>query len=172
MAQLWGYIKYADRPAGKKQQEWYPMRCTYDVDGRAVLQVDTELNIDGATLNIDNLFVASDDGAASGAKYIKVAVDGTIQIAGTVSTTKGNPVHYNGNSMLVAADINFASAAKHVQFENMDILGNNIYISFDAGVKYRTIKNGEIIDIDCDSVSSIKTYADADNTPYEILTLE
>ena len=72
MAQLWGYIEYADRPAGKKQQEWFPLKCTYDGTAkRAVLQVDTEISVDGATLNIDNLFVASTDNTPATQSILK-----------------------------------------------------------------------------------------------------
>lgn len=39
--------------------------------GLGPIPVDTELTLDGATLNIDNLFTSSTDGAATGANYFK-----------------------------------------------------------------------------------------------------
>lgn len=88
MAQIYGFVPSADRPAGKKQVEWYPLKCTVDSSGLySTLKVDTELSIDALTLNIDNLFVASNDGAASGARHIKVKADGTVYIEGSVTVT-------------------------------------------------------------------------------------
>lgn len=209
---------------GKIGDKWAPLKCTDNGDGTYTLVVDTEISVDGATLNIDNLFVASTDGTVANAKYIKVLSDGTVIIEGLVGvrdssdvrinpakedgnlatlagkdfatsakqdtiighidgieslltsisgyTSKGNPKHYNGNANIASATVTFASNAKHVQAENMDTGSNNVYISFDSGSNWRTIAPGEIFDIDCDVVSSIDIKADADGTPYEIVTLE
>lgn len=170
MAQLWGYIKPADRPAGKKQKEWYPLRCTYDADGRAVLQVDTELTLNSATLNIDNFFVASDDGTATGAKYIKVKADGTIFVEGTFTISVGAPKHYNGNANIISALVTFDATTKSILIQNMHNV-NEILVSFDNEVNWKTIRKSDSISFE-GAIASLKIKADADGTPYEILTTE
>lgn len=45
-------------------------------DGVTCLPVDTEISVDNATLNINNLFVASNDGAVTGAGYMSMDANG------------------------------------------------------------------------------------------------
>ena len=134
---------YGNNYEAGKPSNWYPLACTKQVDGTYILKVDTELSVDSLTLEINNIQVGSTD----------------------------NPVVYTGNANIVKATVTFASAAKHIQVENMDGT-DNIYISFDGGTKWRTIQPGYTIDIDCDSVASLDIKADADVTAYEMLINE
>jgi len=165
MAQLYGNNYEAGKPSN-----WYPLACT-KVGDEYRLKVDTELSVDSLTLEINNIKVGSEDQTAANSRYLKTKADGTVYVEGTVVVTKGNPVVYTGNANIVKATVTFASAAKHIQVENMDGT-NSIYISFDAGTKWRTIQPGYIIDIDCDSVASLDIKADADATAYEMLINE
>jgi len=163
MAQLYG--------RNGKTNDWKPLNCKQDADGNWQLCVDTELSVDNLTLEINNIKAGSEDQTAANSRYLKTKADGTVYVEGVVTVNKGNPVVYTGDAMLVAATVTFASAAKHIQVENMDGV-KVIYISFDSGTKWRTMQPGYILDIDCDSVASIDIKADADTAPYEILTLE
>ena len=84
--------------------------------------------------------------------------------------TLGVPKHYNGTANLIKATITFAGTTKHVQIENMDA-AKILYISFDAGTKWRTIQPGYIVDLDC-AVASLDIKASADGCLYEILSIE
>ena len=171
MAQLWGYVEYADRPAGKEQQEWFPLKCTYDsTNKKAVLKVDTEISVDGATLNIDNLFVASTDNTPANAKYIKIAADGTVQIAGTVDINVGTPKHYNGVANVLSATVNFAATTKSILVQNIDA-AKIVYISFDGGSNWKSIKPLDNVSLQC-AISSLDIKASVDGANYEILTTE
>ena len=99
-------------------------------------------------------------------------VDSELTVPAVMSISRGNPVHYNGNANIAAAPIIFTAAAKHIQIENMTTLVSNLYISFDAGVNWRTVRPGEVIDIDCDAVAGIDIKSDLNLTAYEILTVE
>jgi len=166
MAQLYGNNYEAGKPSN-----WYPLACTKQVDGTYILKVDTELSVDSLTLEINNIQVGSTDNTKNNTTYLKTKADGTVYVEGIVVVTKGNPVVYTGNANIVKATVTFASAAKHIQVENMDGT-DNIYISFDGGTKWRTIQPGYTIDIDCDSVASLDIKADADVTAYEMLINE
>ena len=166
MAQLYGNNYEAGKPSN-----WYPLACTKQADGTYILKVDTELSVDSLTLEINNIQVGSTDNTKDNTTYLKTKADGTVYVEGLININKGNPVVYTGNADIAPATLNFGSAAKHIQIENMDGT-NNIYISFDSGTTWRTVQPGYILDIDCDSVSSVDLKADVDNTDYEIITLE
>ena len=90
MAQIYGYVPYTDRPTGRKQTSFWPLKSTIDSGGEfTVLTIDTEISVDATSGNIDNLFIASTDGTVGNARYIKVNADGTVQITGSV-TISGN----------------------------------------------------------------------------------
>jgi hypothetical protein len=166
MAQLYGCLYEAGIPGDFK-----PLACTKQSDGSFRLVVDTELSVDSLTLEINNIQVGSTDNTKNNTTYLKTKADGTVYVEGSVTISNGNPVVYTGNANILSATVTFAADAKHIQIENMSNI-SKIYISFDSGVTYRTIQTGYILDIDCDAVASIDIKADADTTPYEILTLE
>lgn len=87
MARLYGSYKT------NGQVNFIPLAVTLDADGLGVLKVDTEISVDGATLNIDNLFIASTDGTVENARYVKVDADGTIHA--TVSSSEPLDVDEN-----------------------------------------------------------------------------
>jgi len=161
MARLYATVKVGD------QTKFVPLRATLDSDGLAVLQVDTELKVDAATLNIDNLFVASTDGTPGNARYIKVNEDGSLPVDGDF-VCAGTPKHYNGVANIAPATITFGAKTCHIQ---VDALDKTLYISFDGGTNWKTIELGYTWDMDA-TVDSIQIKAIADGTNYEILTLE
>jgi len=59
-------------------------------DGKNALVVDTELTIDSATLNIENVFVASTDGLVTGAAYMLIDSNNRLQVISGESRT---PTH-------------------------------------------------------------------------------
>jgi len=167
MAQLYGCLYEAGIPGDFK-----PLACVKLADGTYVLRTEVvELSIDSITLEVNNIQVGSTDNSKNNTTYLKTKADGTVYIEGSVTVSKGNPVVYVGNANILSATVTFAADAKHIQVENMDS-SDKIYISFDSGVTWRTIQTGYILDIDCDAVASIDIKADADTTPYEIITLE
>lgn len=151
-------------------QEWHPLACVKRGD-EYLLKVDTELSIDAATLVLDNIFVASTDGTVNGAKYIKVDANGQVYLAGSLNISYGTPKHYNGNANIAPATVTFAATTKHLQIENTDTGSKIIYISFDSGTNWRTIRAGETFDLDCE-IGSIDIKASVDAVPYEIVTTE
>jgi len=165
MAQLYGCLYEAGEPGDFK-----PLACVKS-GSEYILKVDTELSVDSLTLEVNNIQIGSTDNTKDHTTYLKTKADGTVYVDGSFSVSKGNPVVYTGNANILSATVTFAADAKHIQIENMDNT-NRIYISFDGGTMWRTIQTGYILDIDCDAVSSIDIKADADTTPYELLTLE
>jgi len=165
MAQLWGNLKETGKPSN-----WKPLACI-KVGDEYLLKVDTELSLDGATLNIDNLKIASTDQTVANSNYIKTKADGTVYVEGSVTiTSSGIPKHYNGIANIASATVNFAGTIKHVQIENMDGT-KDLYVSFDSGSNWRTIQPGNILDVDC-AIASLDISASADGANYEILTVE
>jgi len=161
MARLYASVKVGD------QIKFVPLRATLDADGLAVLQVDTELKVDAATLNIDNLFVASTDGTTGNARYIKVLADGSLSVTGGF-VCAGVPKHYNGVANIAPATVTFAGTTCHIQVDAVD---KTLYISFDSGANWKTIQEGYTWDMDA-TVGSIDIRAATDGIDYEILTLE
>lgn len=150
------------------QTKFVPLEATIQPGGdTAILKVDSELKLDGASLNIDNLFVASTDGTPGNARYIKVAEDGSLSITGNF-VCAGVPKHYNGVANIVLATLTFASKTCHIQ---VDAIDKTLYISFDSGTNWKTIEEGHTWDMDA-TVESIDIKAIADGVNYEILTLE
>jgi len=161
MARLYATVKVGD------QTKFVPLRATLDADGLAVLQVDTELKVDAATLNIDNLFVASTDGTPGNARYIKVNADGSLPVDGAF-VCAGVPQHYNGVANLASQTITFAKTTCHIQVDAVD---KTLYISFDSGANWKTIEAGYTWDMDA-TAGSLQIKAVTDGINYEILTLE
>jgi len=167
MAQLWANLQETGKPSN-----WKPLACS-KVGDEYILKVDTEISLDG--LAIDNIKIASTDQTVGNAKYIKVKADGTVYIEGVVTiTSSGVPEHWNGSVDITAwVDVNFSGVCKHIQIENTAIASpqRNLLISFDGGAKSRTIREGEVLDVDC-AVSSIKVKgSNAVATEYEILAI-
>jgi len=161
MARLYASYKDGD------QIKFVPLAVTLDADGLGVLKVDTEISVDGATLNIDNLFVASTDGTPGNARYIKVNEDGSLPVDGAF-VCAGIPKHYNGTANIASATITFAGTSCHIQ---VDAIDKTLYISFDGGTNWKTIEEGYTWDMDA-TVGSLDIKAIADGVNYEILTLE
>ena len=110
------------------------------------------------------------DGTATLAVDTEITLSGDV-IVERVRISYGNPKHYNGNANIISAIVSFNGPAKHIQVEDMDDK-DNLYVSFNGGTNWRTIRPGEILDINCDGVTSLDIKAEADTTPYEILTTE
>ena len=167
MAQLYGCLYEGGIPGDFK-----PLACTKMPDGTYVLRTEVvELEIDSVTLEINNVQVGSTDNTKNNTTYLKTKADGTVYVEGSVTiVSSGTPKHANGTAMLVAATVNFAGTTKHVQIENMDTI-KNILVSFDAGVNWRTVQPGYILDIDC-AIASLQIKASADNCLYELLSIE
>jgi len=123
MARLYASLKDGD------QIKFIPLAATLDADGLGVLKVDTELSVDALTLNIDNLKIASTDGTAGNAKYLKVLADGTL--VAVASPTE----------LYKIADVDDVSAVKYYGF--IDVNGGWYIMEEDTSgaiATYRYIK--------------------------------
>ena len=166
MAQLYGCLYEAGIPGDFK-----PLACTKQTDGSFRLVVDTELSVDSLTLEINNIQVGSTDNTKNNTTYLKTKADGTVYVEGLVTIAgSGTPKHANGTANILAATVTFAGTTKHVQIENMDTV-KNLLVSFDAGVNWRTVQPGYILDIDC-AIAGLQIKASADNCLYELLSIE
>ena len=77
-SQLYGYIPYDNRPAGKKQQQWWPLKAELQADGTCILKIDSELELDAGNVYITNIKVGSVDQTKTNVRFLKVLDDGTL----------------------------------------------------------------------------------------------
>jgi len=75
-------------------------------DGVIALAVDTELVVDGATVNIENVFNASTDGAVSGAGYILMDANKRLSVISGESRTPTHSVATIGSASTLALALN------------------------------------------------------------------
>lgn len=127
-AQLYGYLPYSDRPAGKKQQEWYPIKGIYQTDGSLVLKVDTELELDAGNIYISNLKVGSVDQTKTNTRFLKTLDDGTI-------VTISNPTQFYR-----PADIDDKGPGNVSYYGFTDINGNWYILEEDLSVTPNTYR--------------------------------
>jgi hypothetical protein len=167
MAQLYGCLYEGGIPGDFK-----PLACVKMPDGTYVLRTEVvELSIDSITLEVNNIQVGSTNNTKNNTTYLKTKADGTVYVEGSVTiTSTGTPKHANGTANIASADVTFAGATKHIQIENMDV-AKNLLVSFDAGVNWRTVQPGYILDIDC-AITTLKIKAYADGCSYELLSVE
>jgi len=134
----------------------------------AGLQVDTEITVSGDVIveklkisdGAGNPLTSKDEGSSIRSLDVNIR-----------SSVIGTPKHYNGLADIAPAAINFAVTTKHFQIENMSIAAKWLKVSFDAGVTFRTMNQGEVLDLDC-SINSVIVKSQVDALAYEILTVE
>ena len=191
MAHLYGHL-IKDGKTG----DFHPLECTENPDGTFTLKVDTELVLDGASVNITNIKVGSTDQTAGNITYLKTDADGIVETSSTrikvgstdgtepntvylkteadgtvvVNVALGVPKHYNADADIAAAAVNFAATTKSVLIINSHAT-NDLFVSFDAGSNTHTIPAGESLSLDT-AIDSLEISASADTTPYQILTTE
>ena len=59
---------------------FHPLECKKMPDGTYILKVDTELELDGASIYISNIKVGSTDQTSTNVRYLKVLDDGTVVV--------------------------------------------------------------------------------------------
>lgn len=102
-SQLFAFVPSANRPAGKEQVEWWPVKGELQADGTVLLKIDSELELDASNIFINNLKVGSTDQTKTNVRFLKVLDDGTVVVVSKptdlykiTDIDDVNPVKYYG----------------------------------------------------------------------------
>jgi hypothetical protein len=111
-----------------KPETWRPIAAKKLDDGRYVLMVDTELELDAANIYISNIKVGSTDQTKANIRYLKVLDDGTV-------VTMSNPTQF-----YKVSDVDDQGAGNISYYGYTDVDGNWYILEEDRSVSPNTYR--------------------------------